>query len=127
MLTRRPGYQAAGCTVVGSADEALSGAAATGAEEVVVIGGSEVFQQFMPRCEKVYLTIVEGTFEGDAFFPAALLEPRFWEVIHEEHCPADSRNRFDTRYRILVRRDRDGSEDSVTLPPNPRGTGDSRA
>ena len=42
------------------------------AEEVLVIGGSEVFRQFMPWCEKVYLTIVEGEFEGDAFFPADL-------------------------------------------------------
>ena len=105
VLTRSPGYRAEGCTVVSSPIEALSLAASSGAEEAVVIGGSEVFRQFMPLCEKVYLTIVEGEFEGDAFFPVALLDPPEWEVIHEEVCPADARNRFGTSYRILRRRD----------------------
>ncbi len=115
VLTRRSEYRAEGCTVVNSPTEALSLAASSGAEEVVVIGGSEVFRQFMPLCDKVYLTIVEGEFEGDAFFPVALLDAPDWEVIHEEVCPADARNPFRTRYRILMRRDRHTSDDPVEL------------
>ena len=101
------------------------GAAATGAEEVVVIGGSEVFQQFMPTVrEGLSHDRRRGHSKGMPSFRPPCWSLRFWEVIHEENCPADSRNRFASRYRVLVRRDRDGSEDSVTLPPN-RGTGDS--
>ena len=106
VLTRSPGYRAEGCAVVSSPAKALALAASSGAEEAVVIGGSEVFRQFLPLCEKVYLTIVEGEFEGDAFFPVALLDPPDWEVIHEEVCPADARNPFRTRYRVLMRRSR---------------------
>jgi dihydrofolate reductase len=104
VLTRSPAYQAAGCTVVDSPDEALVLARSSGAEEAVIIGGSEVFRQFMPLCEKVYLTIVEGDFEGDVFFPVTLVDSPDWEVVHEDFAPADARNRFASRYRILVRR-----------------------
>ena len=45
-----------------------------GAEEAVVIGGSEVFEAFLPRCSRLYLTVVEGEFEGDAYFPMKLCE-----------------------------------------------------
>jgi dihydrofolate reductase len=74
-----------------------------GADEVVVIGGSEVFEAFLPRCERVYLTIVEGNFEGDTFFPVSVLESPTWMLVHEERWPADARNPFPTRYRILER------------------------
>ncbi len=104
VLTRSPAYQAPGCTVVDSSDEALTQARSSGAEEVLIIGGSEVFRQFMPLCEKVYLTIVEGDFEGDVFFPVTLVDSPDWHVILEETCPADARNRFASRYRILARR-----------------------
>jgi dihydrofolate reductase len=104
VLTRSPAYQAPGCTVVDSPDEALAQARSSGAEEVLVIGGSEVFRQFMPLCEKIHLTTVEGDFDGDVFFPMTLMDSPDWEVIHEEDFPADRRNRFASRYRILARR-----------------------
>jgi hypothetical protein len=75
-----------------------------GADEVVVIGGSEVFEAFLPRCERVYLTIVEGTFEGDTYFPVSVLDSSTWMLVHEERWPADARNPFPARYRILERR-----------------------
>lgn len=122
VLTRTPGYRAEGCTVVSSPTEALSLAASSGAEEAVVIGGSEVFRQFLQLCEKVYLTIVEGEFDGDAFFPISLLDPPDWGVIHEELCAAGARNPFRTRYQILVRKDRDTSKDQAGHVPAPRGS-----
>lgn len=38
-------------------------------DEVFVIGGAEIYEQFLPYTQKVYLTIIEETFEGDTFFP----------------------------------------------------------
>lgn len=104
VLTRRPDYRADGCVVAATPEDALSLADSTGAEEAVIIGGSEVYRQLLPLCDKVYLTIVEGQFEGDTFFPADALEATDWDVIHEEGRPADARNPFDIRYQILMRR-----------------------
>jgi dihydrofolate reductase len=104
VLTRRPAYEAAGCLVADSPEEALALADSSGAEEVVVIGGSEIFEAFLPKCAKLYLTIVEGDFEGDTFFPMRVIDSRDWELVHEESWPADAQNRFPARYQIYQRR-----------------------
>jgi dihydrofolate reductase len=104
ILTRQPEYRAEGCVVASSPAEAFSLAASGGAAEAVVIGGSEVFERLLPRCDTVYLTIVEGIFEGDVFFPVTPLDSPDWEVVEEQLHPADARNPFATRFRILNRR-----------------------
>ncbi len=108
VLTRDTGFQARDCSVARTPDEALKLAMKEGAEEAFVIGGSEVFEAFLPRCSKLYLTVVEGEFEGDAYFPMRLLESLEWEIIHEEFWPVDERNRYPARYRILQRRSSPG-------------------
>ncbi len=104
ILTRREDYRAADCLVAHIPDEALALARSQGADEAVVIGGSEVFEAFIPRCEKIHLTRVEEDFEGDTFFPVTMLDSGEWEIVHEELCPADARNPFTSRYQIYQRR-----------------------
>lgn len=103
VLTRRPGFQAPGCVVVGSIDEALKEARATAADEAMVIGGGEVYREFLPLCSKVHLTLVEGDFEGDTFFPADLLDSPEWRTVHEVRWEADAKNPRDARYLVLTR------------------------
>ena len=38
-------------------------------DEVFVIGGAEIYKQFLPYTQKIYLTTIEETFQGDTFFP----------------------------------------------------------
>jgi dihydrofolate reductase len=38
-------------------------------DELIVIGGEELFKLFMPECEKIYLTLVHAVVKGDAYFP----------------------------------------------------------
>jgi dihydrofolate reductase len=38
--------------------------------DVVFIGGGEaIYRQFLPRADRLELTLVEGTYEGDTYFP----------------------------------------------------------
>ena len=104
ILTRRSDYRAPDCLVAHSPREALTLAESAGGDEVVVIGGSEVFEAFLPRCQKIYLTMVEGEFEGDTFFPVRISEAPDWDLVHEEFLPANARNRFATRFQIFQRR-----------------------
>ncbi len=104
ILTRREDYRAMDCLVAHTPDEALALAESGGADEAVVIGGSDVFEALMPRCEKIYLTRVEGNFEGDAFFPVTMLDSPEWVIVHEELCPADGRNPFTSQYQIYQHR-----------------------
>jgi dihydrofolate reductase len=38
-------------------------------KEVFVVGGADIYRQLVPRCQKIYLTLVKRECEGDAFFP----------------------------------------------------------
>lgn len=59
-------------TFVKSIDEALEKAKAliqTWNEEVMIVGGSEIYKQMMPITDRIYLTVIDQVFEGDAHFP----------------------------------------------------------
>jgi dihydrofolate reductase len=103
ILTRQPDYRAVGCRIARTPDEALALAESQGAEEAFVIGGSEVFEALLSRCDQIYLTIVDGEFDGDTFFPIRILDSPDWQIVHEETWPADARN-VGARHRIYQRR-----------------------
>jgi dihydrofolate reductase len=98
VITRQPGFAAQGCQVVASTDEAV--AAAAGADEVMIIGGSEIYALFLPRAERVYLTRVHTAIDGDAFFPRLDEE---WTLVSDEVHPADNNNEFDVSFRVYAR------------------------
>lgn len=60
----------AGLIVVGSLEEAISVAGKSpGNEEIFVIGGGQIYEQALPRADRLYVTIVDGNYEGDTYFP----------------------------------------------------------
>jgi dihydrofolate reductase len=53
-------------------------------EEIMVIGGTQIYQQCLPLADKIYLTILDSDYEGDAAFPD--FEESSWNKIEaEEH------------------------------------------
>lgn len=52
-------------------------------EEIMIIGGGEIFKYFLPHCEKLYITYVKKEFSGDTYFPLDQLES-FKEISREE-------------------------------------------
>jgi len=88
------------CLVVHSPEEAIE--VAGDAEEMMVIGGAEIYALFLPRAERLYITEIQHDFEGDTTFPAFNRED--WrEIHHEEHTP-DHKNAYNYRFVILTRR-----------------------
>ena len=82
ILTRDKDFKANGCIVVYSVDEALR--ACKEDNELMVIGGEQIFRQFLPIANKMYLTIISGDFDGDAHFPKYKKEE--WKALkREEH------------------------------------------
>jgi len=64
-----------------SIDEALAIGKQKEKEEIFIIGGEQIFRQTIAVTDRLYLTIVKGNFEGDAFFPDY---SQFTKVIDEE-------------------------------------------
>jgi dihydrofolate reductase len=67
VLTRNPDFRQAGCLIVRTPEGALGLAA--GAEEVFICGGEEIYRAFMPRADRIYLTVIHRAFDGDVLFP----------------------------------------------------------
>jgi len=99
VITRQEGYDAPGCEVVASPGGAI--AVAGEADEIMVIGGSEVYDLFLPMADRVYLTRVHANVDGDAFF--ASLDEGEWRLVSDEPHAADERNEFDVSFRLYER------------------------
>ncbi|HDY86024.1 hypothetical protein LCGC14_0815270 [marine sediment metagenome] len=96
IVTKNQSYQAEGCTVVNSIDAALL--ACENVDEVMVMGGASLYQQLLPTADKLYLTHVHASLEGDTYFPD-WNENEWSEIIREDHL-ADEKNEFD--YSFVV-------------------------
>ena len=67
-------------------------------EEIMIIGGAEVYRIFLPFAKRIYLTRIHHSFEGDTYFPEVDLSS--WKKISEDNHQADEKNKFD--YSFLV-------------------------
>ncbi len=70
-------------------------------EEVYVIGGGKIYRAFLPLADKVCLTHVHTTVEGDTTFPS--LDPSEWKAIATEKMHADEKNDFDYDFVDYIR------------------------
>lgn len=87
VVTRNPEFTAEEVEVAGDMNQALAIAAATGAAEVMVIGGGEIYAAALPLAARLYLTEVHIDAEGDVYFPA--LDRTQWrEASREDHAAA---------------------------------------
>ncbi|MEO7247025.1 MAG: dihydrofolate reductase [Novosphingobium sp.] len=86
VLTRDALWQAHGAEVAGSVQEAL---ALVGDATVAVIGGAEIYAQFVPFAEWIELTEVHGDYPGDTHMPP--LGPEWRELVREDYPAADGK------------------------------------
>lgn len=81
IISRKPGYEVAGATVVDSVDAAI--AAARGDGEIFVIGGGEIYALALPIADRILATEIERDYEGDTHFPE--LENGIWRETSREN------------------------------------------
>lgn len=99
ILTRDCHFKAPGCVVVTTIDHALECGKEVDEKEVFVIGGAEIYHQCMPFVNKIYLTLVHTTIEGDTFFPE-LNQAEWKETACVKH-EADEKNAYDYSFITL--------------------------
>ncbi len=82
VLSRNSGYRAPGCVVVADLDGALG--VCDDADTPMVIGGAQIYAEALPRAHRMYLTLLDGSFNGDTWFPE--YDHRQWrEIFREDH------------------------------------------
>lgn len=98
VITRDVNFAADGAVVVHTLDEALARAAAEIPDEIMIIGGAEIYKAVLPRATRIHLTEVEDEFEGDAHMPP--FDPAIWKEVSREHHPGDIAFSYVTLERI---------------------------
>jgi len=98
ILSNDPNYTApAECVVARSIDEVV--AMVKDVPEVFICGGASVYKQFLPMAQKLYLTYVHASPEGDTYFPEVNMQE--WKEIWREDHKADDKNAYDYSFVIL--------------------------
>ncbi|AHG86567.1 Dihydrofolate reductase [Bibersteinia trehalosi USDA-ARS-USMARC-190] len=102
IIVSRSGILVEGAHVATSLQQALeiAGNYAKG-DEIMLIGGGELFKQAMPLAEKLYLTEIQARLEGDTFFEFAENE---WQVVSEQLSEIDEKNPYRCRFLCLERK-----------------------
>jgi len=101
VITRQADYKAPGAIVVNSLEEAIEKAKTTGDNEIFIIGGAQIYEQSLKFTDRIYLTQIHHTFDGDAFFPQ--LNPNEWKEIERIKGIKDDKNKYDYDFITLLK------------------------
>ncbi len=100
VISTREGYHPEGAEVVGSPEAALR--LLRDEEEVMVIGGEQIYRALLPRADRLYLTRIHGCFAGDTRFPP--FDETQWLEVARRDFEADEENPWPYSFRILERK-----------------------
>ncbi len=105
VVTRQAGYRPEGVIVASSLDDALARAAAVaqaaGGDEVMVLGGGQIYAAAMERADRLYITHVAAEPGGTAHFPP--IDPGAWHAISREAVPAGEKDSAATVFAVYER------------------------
>ena len=103
VLTRNIGFSARGVDLFCSLEHALEAVAGGQNEEIFIIGGAEIYAEAMTKANRIYLTEVEASVDGDTYFPDLSIDD--WVEIEDSGLfAADDRHTYPYRFRTLERR-----------------------
>ncbi|WP_115719949.1 type 3 dihydrofolate reductase [Gallaecimonas mangrovi] len=100
VISRQSDFKPDGVEVFASLDDAL--VAVADAEEAMVIGGGQIYQQALPKADRLYFTFIDATIDGDTQFPDWDKEEK-WKLIKESHSLADQLNAYDLTFLTFER------------------------
>ncbi|MCK9220084.1 MAG: dihydrofolate reductase [Bacteroidales bacterium] len=99
VITDVPGEQIPGCDMAYSIQETI--ALCNPHEENFIIGGASIYQQFLPYTNRLYLTMVHKSFEGDVFFPE--IDFSQWKLFSKENFEPSEGVDFSYSFEIYNR------------------------
>lgn len=99
IITRQTNYNAPGAFIVDSIEKAIETAKQTGDKEIFIIGGGDIFKQAIPFVNKIYLTKIYQSFNGDVFFPELTLDK--WKEISRIKGITDEKNKYEYDFITL--------------------------
>ncbi len=99
VISSQDNYNAEGCIVVKSLEEALQ---KSNSPEVFIVGGGELFKQALPLTQTIYLTRVHTDIKADIFFPEINMHD--WTIEFSENHQPDDKHQFGYTFLKLTRK-----------------------
>lgn len=93
ILTRNEDYKIEGCEVFNNVDDILDYIGKGTDEEVIVIGGAQIYELFLPTADRLYITYIDEAFEGDTYLSKIDLSK--WQLISKEKGIKNKENPYD--------------------------------
>jgi Dihydrofolate reductase len=95
VITRDSNFQKEGCIILRSLDAALD---FCNGKEVFVIGGAQIYREFLPYADRLYITFINEAFAGDSFFPE--FDWSAWRLISKIKGDKNEQNPYDFSFLI---------------------------
>lgn len=105
VMTKDKKFEIAGAEVVLDFRAALERARRFETDEIMVIGGGEIYELALPYADRIYLTEVHAKVDGDIFFPD--LSTGDWKEVSRDRLAKEQEATFDCSFVILERRNDD--------------------
>ena len=99
VISRQADFHAEGAQVFGSIEEVL--AQLSDADEVIIMGGGQLYSMMLAQADKLYLTLIDANIEGDTHFPDWTLLA--WNELAREHHTKDERHAYEFDFVTLER------------------------
>ncbi|WP_455473764.1 dihydrofolate reductase [Bartonella sp. B30(2025)] len=106
VITRNSAFTAEGAIIAHSLSQSLSiakkVASQSGIDEIFIIGGGEIFQQGLSIANKILITEVLDSIEGDSFFP--VFDKEKWNIVQTQYIPDGDKDSHPTRFVVYERK-----------------------
>jgi dihydrofolate reductase len=94
VISRSKSFEGEQLTSFATVEDALDFLSAH--DRVMVIGGAQLFELMLPRCNALYLTEIDAEVEGNVYFPP--IDRAQWKMVWQEHHPIDDRHVYPFRF-----------------------------
>ena len=99
VLTKKLNQKISGCELFDSPDAVLADTADD--SELMITGGAQVYRAFLPKADRLYLTLIDAKLDGDTYFPE--YDNHQWKEVFREQHKADEKNSHPYTFVIMDR------------------------
>lgn len=92
IITRDKNYSYPDCYVVHNLQEAYDIAEKNNQQEIFILGGAEIYRQSIDQTDRLYITEIRESFDGDTFFPE--INKNKWKEVERNDFEPDEKNKY---------------------------------
>lgn len=102
IITRQTDWKPEGTIVVNSISDAAEAVRRMDVNEMMVIGGGEIYRMVFDKTTRIYLTRVDAELHGDTYFP--IIDPEVWELVSRKDHGPDEKHQYGYSFQVWERK-----------------------